>query len=210
MSLSITGSQIAAAVTVAIPTHNVGDMIIIGAGRGGSIIPSIATSGGTVPAWNSITSIGGTTAGSLILGYFVATANNHTSGTWTNAQGMIAAVISGNLAATQSGTPAAVNTGGTTTAVTAPAVTLVNSDGTSVLLHFYVHPATISSWGSAPTGYTRLQATTASLVCCNSKNDTTSDGSIAQSLSATVSGGAAATVEILASPTARGSFFALF
>lgn len=202
MSLSITGSTISAATSVTLPGHNVGDLIVIFAHRGGSLTPIVPSAAGTVPAWSAIDTMGGTTAGSLVTADFVATATNHTSGIWTNATGMIAVVISGNLAASPIGGHAAAATGGTTTSVTAPAVTLSRSDGSSVELNFYGHPATISSWGSAPAGYSRMQATTGSLVCCNSKNDTTSDGSIVQSLSATATGGATATVEILAVPSA--------
>lgn len=210
MTLSVTGSAISALATVALPSHNIGDLIVIFGHRGGSLTPTAPSAGGTVPAWNTIDTMGGTTIGSLVTAWFVATATNHTSGTWTNATGMIAVVITGGVAASPIGGHAAVNTGGTTTSSTAPAVTLTNSDGSSVLLHFYGNPATISSWGAAPSGYTRLQATTASLVCCNSKNDTTSDGSIAQTLSATAAGSANATVEILAAATKRSNFFALF
>jgi hypothetical protein len=198
--LSVTGSNISNTTSVALPSHNVGDLIVIFAYRmSNATAPSVPSAAGTVPAWITIDTLSGATAGSVVDAYFVATATNHTSGTWTNATGMIAVVISGGHASSPIGGHAAVNPTGSTTSCTAPAVTLSRTDGSSLLLHLHNHNTPFTSWGSAPAGYTRLQSASGSPACCNTKNDTTSDGSIAQPLTSTASGNAAATVEILRS-----------
>lgn len=207
MTLLVKGANAAAATTVTIPSHNVGDLIVIFAlRRSNATAPSVPVASGTVPAWTTIDTETGSTDGAIVTAYFVATATNHTSGTWTNATDMIAAVISGQKASPIGGH--ATGIGNDAANSTAPAVTMSVTDGSSLLMYFHGHNATVSSWGSAPAGYTRRA--TGTMVVCNTKIDTTSDGSISQPVTSSVSVGyAAATVEILA---AQGlpSFFALF
>lgn len=211
MGALLTGSNNSATTTVTIPAHNVGDLIVVCASRrSNATAPSVPSAGLTVPAWNTIDTQSGTTNGSCVTAYFVATATNHTSGTWTNATDMVAVVISGQNASPIGG-HATNNAGSATTSATAPAVTLSKSDGTSILLHFFNHnSSTAITWGAAPAGYTRQ--TTGSFAILDTKDDTTSDGSVTQS--GTFGGGGAgyacASVEVLAAPASQGSFFALF
>jgi hypothetical protein len=66
----------------------------------------------------------------------------------------------------------------------APAVTLTKTDGTSFLLHYYIHgDVNLGAWNAAPAGYTKRYATTGTgnyAYCIDSKNDTTSDGRLAR------------------------------
>jgi hypothetical protein len=199
MAASIKGANASAGSTVTIPPHAVGDLIIIWAYRDGSTTPPTKpTASGTVPAWIDISTGTGTSTNSGRTAYFVATATNHTSGTWTNATGMVAVVIQG-----QASTPigGAARGGGTASnSATAPAITQQQTTGKALILHFYGH-RTVTAWDSAPSGYTR-QASVATEVCFNTKNSSTSDGSIAQSCTTSSSSGYyGATVEVLSPET---------
>jgi hypothetical protein len=114
--------------SVAIPSHNVGDLIVVWT-HGTSVSPTKPTASGTVPAWVDIAS-----DTRQRLTYFVATATNTTTGTWTNSIRIVAVVLSG-----QAGSPIggnALRNGNSTSTVVVPSATLRNSDGTSQILHF--------------------------------------------------------------------------
>jgi hypothetical protein len=179
--------------SLTLPTHAIGDVIVISAFDNSGTAPPIPSAGGTVPAWVLLDAATGA-VGSMRTAYVVATATNHTSGTWTGASSVAAAVCRG-VGATPIGgqrVTAAFRQG-----ANAPSVTLTNSDGTSVLLHFYGHEA--SSWTAAPTGYTRRATgdSTASQ-CINTKDDTTTDGAIVQNTSGAVAYCCGGTVEVRA------------
>jgi len=97
----------AAATSLTLPTHQPGDMIVIIARRGSTSAPSVPSASGTVPQWNLISpntaGVPATGANTLnqVVAYTIATASNHTSGTWTNANHLIAVVLratnNGNL-----------------------------------------------------------------------------------------------------------------
>jgi hypothetical protein len=169
---------------VAIPAHQVGDLIIIFAYRSNSdTIPAKPAASGTVPAWVDIDATNGSDTNSSRTAYFVATATNHTSGTWGSGSG--ATRVAAAVLRSQAGTPIGghAESGGTGSTTTAPSVTMTNTDGTSVLLHFHgSFSSSANAWSSAPAGYTRRAAgTTQATVCVNTKDSTTSDGSVNQS-----------------------------
>lgn len=204
--MSFLGATAANATTVAIPAHQSGDVIVIFAFSGATnTLPTTPSAGGTVPTWVSIDSNAtGTSSCSSKTVYFVATANSTTSGTWTGADSLIAAVVRG-AAATPTGGHA--NSGGTAGAggAIAPSVTLSHPDGTSILLHFFgMRPGGgWTTWGSPPTGYTQRALSVASTwggVSIDTKNTTISDGSVTQptDLSPNTLQYRGATVEILA------------
>lgn len=207
MTLQITGSSGFSGSSVTLPSHNVGDLILIFAFRDGSTTPpSAPAASGTVPAWVDIDNVTGAAAAAVHTAYFQATATNHTSGTWSGATAMIAIVVTGQDVSAPIGGHASATFTSTTTA-TAPAVTMANTDGSSMLLHFYGHRGE-TAWGAPPAGYTFI--TIGGKALCNSKNDTTTDGSSVQSVTTSVAtSGASAAVEIC-SPRSGGNFFALF
>lgn len=186
----------AAATTVTIPTHVPGDMIIIFAYRDGSTtIPTQPAASGTVPTWNIITNNTGANTNSSRVSWALATASNHTSGTWTNATGLVAVVIRGQRKFNPVG--GSSESGGTASgSAVAPAITLQDSTGESVLLQFYGH-RTVTAWDAAPSGYTAL-ASVATEVLVSRKNVTTTSGSVTQTGTTTNSGYRGAQVEILA------------
>lgn len=89
--ISRIGSSSAEATTVTIPAgHQQGDIIIIAAFRDGS------TTNPTVPAgWSTLTITTDGTTCSLSVGWKIAISNSDTSGTWTNATGLICHVYRG-------------------------------------------------------------------------------------------------------------------
>jgi hypothetical protein len=200
------------ATTVTLPTHAVGDIIVlyvdIGATGTAAAIPS---AGGTVPTW---TNIAKDDTNGQRLAYTVATATNHTSGTWTGGNTIMSVVLRGQKATSPIGGNAFTYSTTSASSVTAPAVTLSNSDGSSQVLHFFdgLGPAAFN-WNAAPTGYTsRLSVNSASSINVGyrvlTKDSTTSDGSVTNTTSAAVNTKWSASVEILAAPSS--GFFAMF
>lgn len=184
----------AAAINVAIPTHRVGDLIVIAAYRDGSTTtPSKPAASGTVPAWVDITNNTGANTNSMRTAYFIATATNHTSGDWTNATGMMAIVVENFNEGAPIG--ASAESGGTANgSATVPSITLQDATGNSLILNFMGH-RTVTSWSAAPSGYTS-RAATATECQVGTKNVSTSAGSQAWSCSSTNSGYRGAQIEI--------------
>jgi hypothetical protein len=148
MSISFVGAQGAAAATVTIPAHQVGDMILIFAFRDGSTTaPTTPTAGGTVPTWTLISSTGANNC-SANFRYAVATATTTTSGTWTNATEIICLVYRG---AKLVGVNGAAN--GASTIISYPALTLQRTEGSSWVVGCAGH-RTATNVELAPTGMT--------------------------------------------------------
>ena len=148
MTVSYVGAQGAAATTVTIPAHQVGDLILIFAYRDGSnTVPTAPTAGGTIPTWTQIGSSGGNTNSSRFH-YAVATATNTTSGTWTNATELICLVYRGASIGASAG-----GSGAATTSIAYPALTLQRTDNSSWVVGVAGH-RTATNVEVAPTGMT--------------------------------------------------------
>ena len=89
--ISRIGSASAEATTITIPAgHHQGDIILIAAFRDGN------TTNPSVPAgWTTITVTTDGTTCSTSVGWKIATSNSETSGTWTNATGLMCHVYRG-------------------------------------------------------------------------------------------------------------------
>jgi hypothetical protein len=188
------GSNGAFGTSVTIPSHNVGDIIVIFAV--GVSTPTVPSAAGTVPTWSVIQS-----NSYQKLYYAVATATNHTSGTWTNAGEMIVAVLSGQGASPIGGSAATQPTA-QAASCTAPAITMSDTSGASQVLHFmdiYVVAGAAPSFNAAPAGYT---ARVSAISVANwgyrllTKDLTTSDGAVANTLTASNGYPGAVSVEI--------------
>src|SRR5215471_21244721 len=138
MSLSRVGGSSAAATSIAIPTHQAGDLIIIWAYRDGSTTPpTTPTAGGTVPTFTTIDAPTGANNCSAKCAWAVAAGTTDTSGTWTNATGISVEVWRGADSGSaspigghaQSG--ASVASGGN---IAVPAITPTDPTGNSVYL----------------------------------------------------------------------------
>lgn len=148
MTVSFVGAQGAAAATVTIPAHQVGDLILIFAYRDGSnTVPTAPTAGGTVPTWTQIGSSGANTNSSR-LHYATATATNTTSGTWTSATELICLVYRGASIGASAG-----GSGSATTSIAYPALTLQRTDNSSWVVGVAGH-RTATNVEVAPTGMT--------------------------------------------------------
>ena len=180
------GANAANSSSVTIPTHAVGDLIVIFAHHPNGNI-SVPSAGGTVPAWVNIDNESSSYA-NCRTARFIATATNHTSGTWTGANGMIAVVLRGANPTTPIGGHALSAQSATGNTCPGAAVTMTKTDGSSTLLQFYGYGDGVNSFTSiaaAPAGYTRrvtgtYAGTPGVGVCLNTKDVTTSDGAVAQ------------------------------
>jgi hypothetical protein len=85
VSISRVGSGSAQATTIAIPTHAIGDLIVIAANRNNTTAP-------TVPSGWVIANNTGVSGTSTALAWKIAKTSSETSGTWTNASAMHVAV----------------------------------------------------------------------------------------------------------------------
>jgi hypothetical protein len=191
----VKGSNSSAGTSVAIPAHVAGDLLVICAYRDGSVtVPTKPAASGTVPAWADIDAAAGANLNSMRTASFVATANNHTSGVWTNATGMSVIVISG-----QNGAPIGTHaqTGSASTAdMIFAAFTPTKTDGSSIFVYFGGH-RTVTAWGAATAGYT-IQSSVATETICFTKDDTTADGAVTQAATVSANGGyRSQTIEIL-------------
>lgn len=184
--------------SVAIPGHAIGDLLVIFACAPWSNTVSKPAASGTIPNWNTIYSEPAGSEFYTHVAWAVATANNSSSGTWTNAYQMQVAVLSGQGASPIGGFAA---TQGYNWAPTAPSVTMTNTDGSSQLLHFAASAAngTFSNNFLGVSGYTGRNWESGARSRLVTKDDTTSDGSRDMGALAGASGNKActATIEIV-------------
>lgn len=170
----LTGTEISSTPTVVIPPHEAGDLILLFAMNGSTTsMPATPAAGGTVPAWQ-VLDIDSSSAVDAKLAWAIAPSNATTSGAWTGAGRTAAVVIRGQGLSPIGGH--SVDPGSGTTTV-APAVTMVDTSGRSILLHF-IAKLGANSWSTTPAGYTRLQTNQPVIVL--RKDDTTSDGAVTQ------------------------------
>lgn len=128
------------------PAHVAGDVFVAYGFRDGS------NSTPTLPAgWTQLQTVVTNSAGSMFA-YKVAVTNAETSGTWTNATGLIVNVYRGV------DTTAPIGVSGVATAassiVSYPAITLTNATGTSWVVGMAAHRSVDTSLETPPTGMT--------------------------------------------------------
>lgn len=194
------GANASTSGSVTIPAHLVGDTIVLAAyNPHATQAPTKPTAAGTVPNWNYIDNANSAGGSGITTAQFIATATNTTSGTWSNASYMIAVVLRGQNATTPIGGHA--SQGGSSSGPSpAPAITLDHTDGSSVVLEFHGHSNLSSTgWDSAPAGYTRRAASGSAFgpgLVLNTKDSSTSDGSVSQAGGQNFSNYAGAAVEV--------------
>jgi hypothetical protein len=200
MTITVSGTPQATAnnTSITLPTHAVGNIIILWVYSISTTQATKPTASGTVPAWVDIDNPTGANSNAGRTAYFVATATNHTSGTWTGANDMCAIVLAGQASSPIGGHGTSSAASGTPTA---PAVTMTATDGSSFLLHFFgANSSFAMSWSAAPSGYTQRASAVGSFAagaCMDSKTTTTADGTCAQTASGQ-STSFTATLEIVA------------
>lgn len=125
MAVSFVGANGANGTSVTLPAHEIGDLFILIAFRDGSnTAPTQPTPGGTVAPWVTITTTSGN-SNSARFSYAVATATNHTSGTFSGASEIVVAVYRGAKIGNFATSGVNSNT------ITYPSLTLVTQDGSS-------------------------------------------------------------------------------
>lgn len=87
MAISYVGSASNESTSVTLPTHQAGDLIIIAAMRSTSTVNSTVPSGWTLIGANT-----GLNTDNLMIAFKIATTASETSGTWTDAEFMVAIV----------------------------------------------------------------------------------------------------------------------
>lgn len=138
----------AGATTITIPTHQVGDLLVIFAYRdGGNTAPTIPI------GWTTIGSAIGGSQNSSVLAYKIATATNDPSGTWTNATGLVAHVYRGQNTINPIGANSEIGANNSTT-VAYPSLTMVQTDGSSWVVGFAGHRSTNTALETPPAGMT--------------------------------------------------------
>lgn len=146
MAISFIG-QATGTTSVTIPTHQAGDLIVIAAFRDGSnTAPSLPA------GWVNLGNPAGANTCSMRLAYRIATNGSTTSGTWTNATSVVCLVYRGVNQDFPIGDVAAAS--GSSTSVSYPALTMVNTGGSSWVAGFSGHRSTNTSLENAPTGMT--------------------------------------------------------
>ena len=191
--------------TVTLPTHAVGNIIIIVA-TSSVQDPTVPTASGTVPTWVNIQN-GAATPDGFDIVYFrvyygIATATNHTSGNWALGGGgtMASAVFTGNKTSSPIGgkTKAGDNFPSSTATVTAPSITLTDTSGRSAIVQNWFRASASFAASSFPSGYTSRFAGASQAF--STKDVTTSDGTADVTMdTSTTNPWAAVQFEILAS-----------
>lgn len=181
--VTIVGTPVATDLqTIAIPTHAVGQLIILIVTVSSNGFSDITkpSAGGTVPAWVTGFDVYNSD-GAMGIFWYIATATNHTSGTWGSgsATNIVAMVAKNHSSTTPIGMFKTSHGNGTGVNVPAPAIAAYDFTGLSMLLKCHeVVGLNGSNWDAAPAGYTRRAASATfggrSLVV-NTRDDTTSD-----------------------------------
>lgn len=221
MAPIITGvASIAGADSITLPAHNVGDLILMFSTnlRASDSVQTAPAAGGTVPTWTTIinTPNSNNGAGTYLAHsavYAVATATNHTSGTWTasgNLETLLVVVISGAKSGTPIGGVAQNNVFGQSSA-TYPAVTLGDTSGSSLLLRYSAQQGSGGGWTGTPSGLTVAETLSVSgswtRLCTADSSTTATSLDTLQNAGASVYH-ATVTLEIRGNPTS--GFFSFF
>lgn len=142
MTISFIGAVGALANSIALPSHQAGDLIEIATyDTGSGVTPSLGS---------GYISLGTHTQGTLLaarIGYKIATSSSETSGTWSGASFIAAKVYRG-----ASGPGAISFSGGNGTDVTIPSLTLNVTDGTSWVLGGAGHRSQFGNLSTPPSG----------------------------------------------------------
>ena len=116
--------------SAAIPAHQAGDLLLVFARAASNTAPPKPAVAGTVPNWNVAQSAGANTL-ALVSAWFLATAANHTTGTWTGASHLCVLVLRPDGGQVLSVSGSSVGNGNNTQTLIYPALTLATLAGTS-------------------------------------------------------------------------------
>lgn len=197
MAISYVGGA-AGTTSATLPSFQPGDVAIVFAFRDGS------TTNPTVPAgWTNITNTADGTTCSASIGWRRLVSGNTTTGTWTNATGVVVVVYRGcEPFITPVGGGA--NGAGTTNTVTYTTFTMTRSNGTSWVVGFVGHRSVDTTIDSAAisgmTARTSGVNANAEAAAWDTNGGVASWASTNQTITGTASGWVTRTVELLALP----------
>ncbi len=186
---TIQGNALSSGTSITIPTHAVGDLIVVFTYRSGSVTqPTVPAAGSGVPTWNAIKTAAGNTQCGQVYGA-IASTTAHTTGTWTNAGWIGVLVIRGagltdpTYIGPAVGDPpwaygAAGGQGSPNSFSQAGGINCADITGDSLVCRFHGH-RTVTSWSAAPTGTTRVASFQSTGGICINTEDTTSVTGIA-------------------------------
>lgn len=151
--MTIQGTASAAGTSATIPSHQIGDLLMIFVMAASATPATKPTASGTVPNWTQAQTAG---ANSLALtsAWFIATANNHTSGTWTGAAQICTMVLRPAPGSSLNVATSSVGAGTTTQTIVYPALTLSTLSGTSFGVRCGTRTVAVSTVATAPTNWT--------------------------------------------------------
>ena len=148
----VQGTASAAATSVAIPAHAAGDLIWVF--TRGTAVPTKPTASGTVPNW-TVPQAAAANSVALSSAWCVATAANHTTGTWTGATHICVLVLRPDAGKVLGFGASATGNGNNTQTIIYPALTLVTLDGTSWGVRVGTRGVAVAAVGNAPTNWTQ-------------------------------------------------------
>ena len=208
MSITVPTSGSSATTSVTIPAHQVGDMIVIMAR--GTVAPTIPAAGGTVPTFTEIGTGGVNNSVGWRVARAIATATNHTSGTWTNAAQMHVLVLRASAGTLSVGNAPAQAGANNTQTIVYPAHTLTTGKADALVVRCGargVADTEVRTDGAFTTGgtfHTEQPATTPTSATF-SKTVTASEGSFSATPVGSNAAYRAVTFEILETISKSGS-----
>lgn len=180
--------------SLTMPSHAAGDLLLMFAYRDGS------TTAPALPAgWTDLNN-GGTATNSCRIAYKIAASGSEVSGTWTNATSLICLVYRSDGII---GVGGVARSSAASTTVSYPALTMVNTEGTSWVAGFGAHRSVNTNVQNAPTGMTNITSVLDATdeAAAHDTNGPVSSWSLTTvSVGGTSSGWIGATVEITDEP----------
>lgn len=156
MTISYISAATNAGDTVTIGTHAAGDTIIMSAyNDGATTVPSLPT------GWIGFSTLSGSLTG-WRMAYKVATTSSETSGTWTNADGLIALVYRPNTSGNVLVPGIGAGNSGTTATINYPAIAAANdrTNADQWMIGLAVQRSDTNALETAPTGMTNRSVLT--------------------------------------------------
>jgi hypothetical protein len=151
--MTVQGSGSAAATSVTIPAHALGDVLCVFVRAASNTAPPKPTASGTVPNWTVAQTAGANTL-ALVTAWVVATATNHTTGAWTGASHICVLVLRPATGKLLSVGGSQVGSGNNTQTIIYPALTLTTLAGTSWGVRCGTRGVAVTAVGTAPTNWT--------------------------------------------------------
>ncbi|ABE67650.1 hypothetical protein Wildcat_45 [Mycobacterium phage Wildcat] len=177
--------------SLTMPDHQPGDLLLFFGYFDGVNHPHPPTPSGSNPAYWELFDQNNN-QNSITVAAAIAESNSHTSGTWSNTDALACAVLRGADPLYPIGYTSVGFGSGSNQSVAPELSNLFDKSGKSNLLYGHGHK-TVTSWGAAPSGFTRLGQTNANFAV-NVKDDTTTDGAATQTATTSSSSGYGGTI----------------